>query len=103
MIAKVKKSLILFLVCIFVTTSPAFPEKFPTPPQLKNNVKFWTQVYTEYTTHHVIIHDSEHLDIIYQVIDLNDFFPHETSLRVKWRKIEAIKRIIKKFSPTLIV
>lgn len=45
-------------------------EDFPVYPCLEPNVRFWIDVYTKYPTTKGIIHDSDDLSIIYDVIDL---------------------------------
>lgn len=54
----------------------AFPVKagtedpFPVYPGIMPNVQFWTKIYTQHHTRQGVIHDSENLEIIYDVIDL---------------------------------
>lgn len=43
---------------------------FPVYSSIEPNVKFWTRVYSEYTTAQGILHDSQNLNIIYEVIEL---------------------------------
>ncbi|QPJ63337.1 MAG: LysM peptidoglycan-binding domain-containing protein [Candidatus Nitronauta litoralis] len=45
---------------------------FTTPRGLESAVGFWTKVYTEYTTRHAILHDSEDLSVIYEVVYLGE-------------------------------
>jgi membrane-bound lytic murein transglycosylase D len=42
---------------------------FAVPPGLKTQVKFWKDVFATYSTREVVIHDTEHLNRIYEVID----------------------------------
>ena len=44
--------------------------QFPAYEVIRPNIAFWIKVYTEYTTNQSIVHDSEDLTIIYDVIDL---------------------------------
>lgn len=48
----------------------AASDLFPAYPGIKSNVVFWKKVYTKYSTTQGIIHDSNNLEIIYEVIDL---------------------------------
>jgi membrane-bound lytic murein transglycosylase D len=50
--------------------APSAAAHFPTYDVIRPNVAFWIKVYTEYTTRQSIVHDSEDLTIIYDVIDL---------------------------------
>ena len=43
---------------------------FPVYPCIEPNVRFWTKVYTQYSTNQGILHDSENLNVIYEVIEL---------------------------------
>ena len=46
---------------------------FPMYPSIQPNVLFWQKVYSRYTTRQGILHDKDHPDIIYTVIDLVDW------------------------------
>ncbi len=63
-------------------------EHFSVLPKLKTRVEFWKRVYTHYTTDQAIIHDQNHLDVIYQVVHL----PSNLSQRQKDKRIELVKR-----------
>jgi len=43
--------------------------QFQVPNDLKESVRFWLRIYTEFTTQHVVIYDSKHPEIIYEVLD----------------------------------
>ena len=65
------------LICLFFLANSLFSmafcadrDPFPVYPSIEPNVKFWTQVYTTYSTKQGILHDSENLHIIYEVIEL---------------------------------
>jgi membrane-bound lytic murein transglycosylase D len=47
---------------------------FHIPPPLRTSVGFWLRIYTKYSTQHVVIFDSNHMDLIYEVIDLRPVF-----------------------------
>ncbi|MBI3793596.1 MAG: transglycosylase SLT domain-containing protein [Nitrospinae bacterium] len=55
-------------------SNPAQSVVFPEPAVLKPNVDFWVDVYTKYTEKQAIIHDSEDLEIRYEVVDLSQVF-----------------------------
>lgn len=82
----------LWLVCLLMLTSVVFAnDLFPIPSQIEKNVEFWTKIYSQYSTNHVVIHDKDDLSIIYKVVNLNDYYPDSTSLSIKWNVIEDIK------------
>ncbi len=67
------------------------PTVFSVPPGLKTRVNFWKYVYTQITTDQGILHDSEHLSVVYDKIN---FPPHST----RWERIRIVrahKRIVR--------
>lgn len=44
-------------------------EAFATPRGLEANVAFWKDIYSKYTTDQGVVHDAEHIDLIYEVLD----------------------------------
>ncbi len=64
---------------------------FPVYPSIKPNVKFWTKVYTQYSTRQGILHDSENLNVIYDVIELKN--PNEYNARkINEERLNAAKQ-----------
>jgi len=47
------------------------PHLFPVPDVLRPNVGFWTSVYTEYPSDHVLLHDERYLSVVYAVLDFS--------------------------------
>jgi membrane-bound lytic murein transglycosylase D len=45
------------------------PTAFAVPDGLKANYQFWLEIYTKYTTDQGILHDSENIDLIYEILD----------------------------------
>ena len=45
------------------------PKLFPVPKVIEPNVEFWKLIYAVYPSNRVLIHDSENLDVIYEVAD----------------------------------
>ena len=75
---------------------------FPIPETLKPNVNFWIDVYARYGSHHLIIHDAVHLDIVYEVINVDSLFSGQfISSRSKHRILYKMEReyvsILRKF------
>jgi membrane-bound lytic murein transglycosylase D len=48
---------------------------FPVPEGIRGQIRFWVDVYTKYHIYERILHDSDHPERIYRVIDLRDHFP----------------------------
>jgi membrane-bound lytic murein transglycosylase D len=76
------------------------PTTFAVPAELTVNYQFWLDIYTKYSTDQGILHDSEYIDLIYEILD----FTHISSRkdltdgekhRMKTRAVkEAKKRIV---------
>lgn len=66
-------------------------ELFPVPAQIESNVDFWTKIYSQYSTNHVVIHDKDDLSIIYDVVNLNDYYPDSLNIASRWKIVEEIK------------
>ncbi len=62
---------------------------FAVPPGLHEQVEFWKSVFTRYTTSQVILHDSEHPSLIYEVIDLKA--PWEGTRRQR-KQVQSAKK-----------
>ncbi len=90
---------LVFLICFFLisvtsvwskgTTFNSGQKGFSIPRGLENAVGFWTKVYTEYTTHHAILHDSEDLSVIYEVIYLGE---KRLGHRARSAKVNPVRR-----------
>ncbi|MDH4206109.1 MAG: hypothetical protein OEV45_11335, partial [Desulfobacteraceae bacterium] len=63
---------LFFLFSYFFSPSALYGDTtlFPVYPSIEPNVKFWTKVYSEYSTAQGILHDSQNLNIIYEVVEL---------------------------------
>ncbi len=65
------------------------------PAEIADNVEFWRKVYADYPTNTVIIHDTEDLSIIYEIIELRGLADAAVSssaaYRQEWRKMDGIK------------
>ena len=66
--------LLFFLFSYFFYPAALYGDTTPFPvyPSIEPNVKFWTKVFSEYSTAQGILHDSQNLNVIYEVIDLKD-------------------------------
>ena len=54
------------------TSAPAADQHFPVFPVISKNVQFWEKIYGVYSLKQAVIHDSEDLSKIYQVVPLVD-------------------------------
>ncbi len=44
-------------------------DDFPRPPSLESQIRFWRAIFTEYSKHQIVLHDTVDLDKIYKVLD----------------------------------
>jgi membrane-bound lytic murein transglycosylase D len=63
-------------------------DTLPLPASLAPNVAFWARIYSEVDTQGGLIHDSVHLDVVYEEIRL----PKGVSSRSRERHVEKIKK-----------
>lgn len=69
-------------------------QAFATPKGMEKHVQFWVDVYTKYSTQQGIIHDSENVEKVYEVVDLSAY-PTD---HAKQKHVDQIKkRIVEKF------
>lgn len=90
---------IYFFICISSGTASIAESRsqFPVFPALKPNIAFWKKVYSQYTSLQGIIHDSEKLDIVYEVIRIEP----RTSRSARRRNIRLIRRTKAKYARVL--
>ncbi|MGD9321368.1 MAG: transglycosylase SLT domain-containing protein [Desulfobacteraceae bacterium] len=94
LISKTMVLLILGSLLLFGAPSAA-SELFPAYPCIEPNVLFWIEAYSNYSTAEGIIHDSNNLNIIYDVIEL---WPPEKhgSRKVNRKRIKKAKKKYKR-------
>ncbi len=81
------------------------PRYFPYPPALRPQVEFWKKIFAAYSRYQVVIHDNEHLDKVYKVLDFRPFLDEEVRLdgtTVDQIKAEQTKREIEKIRVILL-
>ena len=71
--------MVLFLLGILVSYHPficrnlrAETDPFPIIDSIQPNVNFWKKIYSEYSSRQGVLHDTQNLNIIYDVIDLKN-------------------------------
>ncbi len=83
---------ILFLALIIIPQSAAAViNPFPVFPAIRANVRFWEKVYSRYSSEQGLIHDSNNLGIIYEVINLRDGKIPANS-RLNRRRIRSVEK-----------
>ena len=66
---------------------------FTVPVELRAQVDFWKEIYTKYSSQQGILHDSENIDLIYEVIDFSSV---ENNKRAKERLVRQKKEFYRK-------
>ncbi len=51
------------------TAAAPDPNQFPRPAALEPQIRFWRAIFTEHSTHQVVLHDAFYLDKVYKVLD----------------------------------
>lgn len=81
-------SLVVSLLLVASAAPAAETDLLPLPPALEPNVRFWTQIYTDVPSSAGLIHDSEHLDVVYETVH----FPERLSRRALDRRVGRTKK-----------
>lgn len=68
---------------------------FDVPPGMKDRVAFWKEIYSKYTTNQGVIHDSLHINIVYQPVDFSSIM-RDSSLNPR-QKHHAREHLVKSY------
>ena len=75
-------ALLVFSLLVALPTPSAWADdRLPRPAGIEPNVGFWLRIYTETDGNSGLLHDSEHLDVVYRVMR----FPEGASQRSRAR------------------
>lgn len=93
-------SLILGIWLFWATAAGAVPaaqkkitaDPFPVPAAIKPNVAFWKSIFSTYDRDKGLIHDTRHLDRIYEIINLDPDRSEAASRKNKQTKKSAIQK-----------
>ncbi len=77
-----------FAVALLASTAAARSGDFPRPAGIEPQIRFWTRIYSEVDRAGGLIHDSTHMDVVYEVIRL----PEGLSRRSRERHVERAKK-----------
>lgn len=85
--------LFLFSVPAVVWASGAEAETFPIPSGMEGHVAFWESIFTVYSTNQIVIHDSDHAQRIYSVLQVDPEAPGKhvrSQVRQECRRIRGL-------------
>jgi len=90
---------VFFILLIFLSQAESCfsANPFPRYPIIDNNIRFWETIYSRYSTSQAVVHDSNNLGIVYEVIPI---FNHRMPGASKINK-PLFKAIKKKYSHIL--
>jgi membrane-bound lytic murein transglycosylase D len=60
----------LFFLILLQPISVLAANPFPCYPVIETNVRFWEKIYSHYSTSQAVVHDSDNLEIVYEVIPI---------------------------------
>lgn len=63
---------------------------FSVPKGMDKQVQFWIDIYTKYSTNQGVIHDSENVEKVYEIVDLTGL----TTERAKQKRVDEVKKEI---------
>lgn len=67
-------------------------EPFPLLPGIEDRVEFWKKIFSEYSSWQMVLHDANHPEIIYDVVDYERLFgKREVNSSTQTQEIERIK------------
>ena len=81
---------VLFLAAFMANSAVAANDPFPSYPCIQANVAFWKKVYAEYPSTKGLIHDTQNLAIIYEVVSLEPADSREGA-QANERSLKAVK------------
>jgi membrane-bound lytic murein transglycosylase D len=81
----------LAAVALLCLGSAASAQDLPEPASLEPAIRFWTRVYTEVDSHSGLIHDAEHLGVVYETVR----FPAHLPYRARDQRTGQSKREIR--------
>jgi len=81
--------ILVALACLTVWAAPpASGEALPRPPALEAEVRFWQRIFSEVGVDSGLLHDSRHLDVVYDEISV----PKDLSRRARGQRVREARR-----------
>jgi membrane-bound lytic murein transglycosylase D len=85
---------ILLLAGATTTKATSGEDPFPRPYALQPQIRFWKRVYTEVDTNGGLIHDAEHLDVVYETLRMPEGLSTWAFQRRVDERKEAYRRML---------
>ena len=87
---------VLSLITLNIAAAADASSPFVRPAALEPDIAFWRRIYTEVTTDGGLIHDDEHLDVVYEVVNFSRDVPQAKRSRYVEDAKSKIVRVLKK-------
>ena len=71
-------------------------------PEMRVRVDFWKRIYSEFTTYQGLIHDTKHVQLVYESVDFSSILNSSMSERMKKKKKRQMVRDAKKKAERII-
>jgi membrane-bound lytic murein transglycosylase D len=88
----------LLLTAICWVASAQAEALFERPPGLEQDVEFWRRVFTEIDTNQAFLHDSRHLEVIYEVVQVPDDASATIRRRIADLARERYRKVLRKLA-----
>jgi membrane-bound lytic murein transglycosylase D len=72
--------------------------EFVRPPALEPDIAFWRQVFSEVTSNQALLHDSRHLNVVYEVVEIPENASPTRRRRIADLSRERYRKILKKLA-----
>ncbi len=96
----------LFLTLLLQPSALLGADPFPQYPVINKNVRFWENIYSKYSTSQAVVHDSNNLGIIYEVLPIyNHRLPGSSKINkpifkgIKDKEAHIVNRVAKGIQP----
>lgn len=74
---------------IFTDFNGKIAKEFRLQPYYHDSVRFWFSIYTQYSSKQVVLHDSDNLKLIYNILDFDELHSHSDVHRFSKSKLQA--------------
>ena len=78
------------LLFLFWIGTASAKDPFPVPKGLEDAVEFWVGIFTKYSRSQAVIHDAEHLSLVYDVVDLSEGSGRRGE-KIRWRNAKRAR------------
>lgn len=96
---------VLVLVAMFLSAAAprVFADGFPRPAAYEPAVDFWVSIFATYSGNQVVLHDSKHLGVVYEVLDFRHLADESGRLDTSDRRLrkKAVESAEKRIAATL--